>query len=69
VYPQRDDDITIPTITEAGAKLVMDAGQPALADDCFGRRDNEIQRAMECAYRYTATVEPRHPTVAAGVTL
>ena len=69
VYPQHDDNIAIPAVAEFRAQLFMHAHQPALADDRFAARDNEVQRAVQGAHRHAATVEARQPAMLAGVHL
>jgi hypothetical protein len=63
VDPQRDHDVAVPAVAEPGAQLVVNPDQPALADDRFRARHDEVQRAVQRPRRDAASVEAGQPSV------
>src|SRR5262249_3964021 len=61
VDPSNNDNVAVPTVTEARTKLVMNVDQPAFADHRFCARYRVVERGVLCEHRDAPAVETRQP--------
>src|SRR5262245_6606701 len=63
MYPSYDDNVAVPAVAEACAKLVANVDQPPFADHRLGARHRVVERRMLRAHGDATPVETRQPAM------